>query len=329
MPVVVAPVIIAWGVFMLALLLWALSQAGQTAIRSFFETIARVIPSIPVISSILGKGIDWMIRHTVKPISDAALAVEAPIAGFFSHAAAMIERSAFSAYYTAVHTYDALYKLRHAVIPSLIHAATLPIKIVAHAGSGLARVTWHNVLRVVTNVRTLARTAYADAIRAERFAAQAWRHAEAGAIAAPIPWVGREIGSARDLAQRALDSVRGLRKRLAAAAIGGAAIYALGRIGAGWLKCSNWQKIGRQGCRMPGHLLDDLLALVTDFFVLTNICAVIPWLEAGFSEVAEPLIGTLTRAGAGLCRGSAGPPETLPEPALYLPAGVSASVYLP
>lgn len=305
--VVVAPVLIAWGVFLLALCLWALSQAGQTAIRAFFETILRVIPSPPVIGHLIGKGVDWLIRHTVKPISDAALAVEAPIAGFFSHAASVVERYAFSTYYTAVHTYDALWKLRHAIIPALIRAAVWPVSLSAHEAHRLAVALWHALYGARAIPRRLTRQAIAEATRAERIAARAWAKAQAGAIAAPIPWVEHEIGAARALAERALARVREMRKLLAGATIGALAIVALGRIGAGWVKCSNWQKIGRAGCRIPTRLLDDLLGLAVDFLVVTNVCTVLPYLTRVASEVGTPLIEGLTAAGAGLCRGASAP----------------------
>ena len=104
---------------------------------------------------------------------------------------------------------------------------------------------------------------------------------------------------------------------------------ALGRLGAGWIRCSNWGRIGRVGCRLPTHLLDDLLVLLTDFAVLANICTVLPWLEAAFDEVAAPLVDTLAAAGSALrCGGGLGD-EVLEVPALYLPAAPSLTLHLP
>ena len=115
---------------------------------------------------------------------------------------------------------------------------------------------------------------------------------------------------------------------LATGAFVGAVTFALGRLGLGWLRCSNVKKIGSQLCGMPTGLFESLLALVTDFLVLTNICTVIPWLESAFSEVAGPLIGTLTKAGAGLCGGPTDLPTEMTVPQLYVPKTADASLHL-
>ena len=92
------------------------------------------------------------------------------------------------------------------------------------------------------------------------------------------------------------------------------------RLGLGWLRCSNVKKIGSQLCGMPTGLFESLLALVTDFLVLTNICTVIPILEQGF-EVVEPAIAELTSGAAALlCAGRYPGPPALGVPALKLPA---------
>src|SRR5262249_57235162 len=111
--------------------------------------------------------------------------------------------------------------------------------------------------------------------------------------------------------ERLWDKVRHLDKITTGVLASALVMTALGRLGMGWLRCSNWNRIGRAGCRIPFNLLEDLLALTADFFVLTNICRVIPWLEAAFEEVAAPLIGTLAKAGAGICGRGHAPPAAL------------------
>lgn len=90
---------------------------------------------------------------------------------------------------------------------------------------------------------------------------------------------------------------------------------ALTHLGLSWIKCRNWKRAGRAVCGMPTNLLSDLLGLVADFFVLTNVCTVIPWLEAGFSTVAAPLVPILTAAEAGLCAPGSELPPRLDVPA--------------
>lgn len=86
-------------------------------------------------------------------------------------------------------------------------------------------------------------------------------------------------------------------------------------------------RVSRRLCGIPTSLLNDLLGLVADFFILENICAVLPWLESAASEVGTPLVELLTEVGAGLCKGSSAP-AVLQGPKASIPAlifGVSAS----
>lgn len=109
----------------------------------------------------------------------------------------------------------------------------------------------------------------------------------------------------------------------------GAVAVALARLGLSWIRCENVKTAGRALCGLPQNLLGDFLALLADFFIVANICQVIPWLEEGFSVVAAPLVSALTAVGAGLCDPGASPPELLPETTLYLPASTAVTLSLP
>ena len=109
----------------------------------------------------------------------------------------------------------------------------------------------------------------------------------------------------------------------------GAVAIALARLGLSWIRCNNVKTAGRALCGLPGNLLNDFLALLADFFIVANICQVIPWLEEGFSVVASPLVDALTFVGAGLCDPGSSPPELLPETTLYLPASPAVTLNLP
>lgn len=116
---------------------------------------------------------------------------------------------------------------------------------------------------------------------------------------------------------------------LASTAFVGAVALALSRLGLGGLRCSGLRNmLNKRGCGLWGDL-ESVLGLLADFVILENICTVIPWLETAFSEVAEPLIGTLTKAGAGLCSRTSSGPATLAVPPLYLPAAANATLHLP
>ena len=69
----------------------------------------------------------------------------------------------------------------------------------------------------------------------------------------------------------------------------------------------NVGKTARRLCGMPSHWLDDVLGLLADFFILENICTVLPWLETAASEIGTPLVAVLTEVGSGLCAGATAP----------------------
>jgi len=83
-------------------------------------------------------------------------------------------------------------------------------------------------------------------------------------------------------------------------------------------------KVARSLCGINKSLLDDLLGLVADFFILTNICDVIPLLEVAASDVAEPLVETLTTITKDTVKCIGTPTPTITVPQLYLPTSVAS-----
>lgn len=109
----------------------------------------------------------------------------------------------------------------------------------------------------------------------------------------------------------------------------GAVAVALGRLGLNWIKCESGKSLfSKRGCSLWSRL-DGLIGLFAEAALVTNICTVLPFLETAFSEVASPLIGTLTEIGAGLCATGSAPPELLPTVDLHLPAAPAVTLYLP
>lgn len=81
----------------------------------------------------------------------------------------------------------------------------------------------------------------------------------------------------------------------------------------------NLGRVSRALCGLPGNFLNDLLGLIADFFILTNVCAILPWVEAAASDIGVPLVDLLTDATAGLCAGSIGAPQPLQGAAVTVP----------
>src|SRR6185437_17083086 len=101
---------------------------------------------------------------------------------------------------------------------------------------------------------------------------------------------------------------------LATGAFAGAVAVALQRLGGSWIRCGNWNRIGRSVCGLPLSLIEDLLAASIVSFAVVDMCefasvaqdvahAFVPELLA-LVDIEDALIG---------CHGATGVPVlTLP-----------------
>lgn len=85
----------------------------------------------------------------------------------------------------------------------------------------------------------------------------------------------------------------------------GAAIVAtaLARLGVSWIRCTNWKRLGRGICGLPSSVISDILGLLTDIFILADICEVIKLTDDAFSVVEGPLASFVGNVGGALCHG--------------------------
>lgn len=81
----------------------------------------------------------------------------------------------------------------------------------------------------------------------------------------------------------------------ASTAFAGAVAFALARVGAGWTRCNNWNRVGRQVCGMDSGLLESLLA---DALLVVGTLSLVEFAEemVGVTEVAVRPIQTFWRA---------------------------------
>jgi hypothetical protein len=52
----------------------------------------------------------------------------------------------------------------------------------------------------------------------------------------------------------------------------GAVAVALARLGGGWIRCKNWNRIGKRICGLPTSLIDSLLAGLIDVLLIADLC---------------------------------------------------------
>jgi ElaB/YqjD/DUF883 family membrane-anchored ribosome-binding protein len=140
----------------------------------------------------------------------------------------------------------------------------------------------------------------------------------------------REIAKAAEAeAAKAWDLVKTHPWEVATAAFAGAVAIALDTLGATGIKCNAFRNLfGNRGCGLWNGL-EEMLGLLVDTALLLNICNLIGPLEAVVSDVATPVVVTLTDIGAGLCSGGIGAPDNLAVPHLSLPTNPGYTLNLP
>jgi len=305
-----------------------IGMAGLLA--DFLLAAGKHIPHwIPYVGSAL-ESAGHAIEHEVQLQKSAeALSAMPGLVRFTVGMAHVFEDQAIATFDLAQNTFGAFEVLTGHTIPHASRAAAAQAATQAAHAKAIARDAAHAERTASTRLAHRAMTIAATADAALALGARALHKAEAIALPRSLPWVVKGIDDVRSDVWKLAHRVYSLPKWLTVAGVSAVAIGALNIVGGSWIRCRNWKRIGRAGCRLPTSWLNDLLALVADFVIVTNICAVIPWLETAFSEVASPLVAALTKAGAGLCAGGAGAPELLPPPTLYLPASPEPTLYLP
>lgn len=219
-------------------------------------------------------------------------------------------------------------------IPKLIHALPNSVTHLVHSITTRVVTVERTVVKIPKLTKAQIRAAIAVAIpgiiapelpylewlknhlkQLERAAAGA----AAGTIAGVLDWE-RGVGG------RLNRDITGLRKRIgkleklsAGTIAAGAVALALARLGLSWIRCENNKKVGKAICGLPSNLLNDVLGLLTDAVILTNICTIIPLMEQGFELVEAPLAEFTSGALALACAGKYPGGPALTIPALQLP----------
>jgi hypothetical protein len=220
---------------------------------------------------------------------------------------------------TALFPWPAIYR----VVRHLIAEALPRISHVAHAAAHVATVPLYRDIAI------------------PHLAEIQWLHRHWKALTAAVAGAGAAVlhpGVAIPRLWRGIDDVesdvRKLAKRVTrtealfgATAMSLAMANVLGLRSARCLRSGPLGKVSRALCGAPTGLLNDLVGLLADFFILENVCSMLPLLETAASDVGTPLVEVLTTVGAGLCPGASAP-RRLRGPAPSIPAlifGVSAS----
>lgn len=331
---------------LLAMLGWVaargLGYAWRYTIGGVLTAIGSALPHIHFFSVHVNLGQPFIdLANTVSAALEGFAARSEAAAGYFFHTAAWLLRTMALQLQDAVFaTERAIHWLTGVFVPTYVHGVTDLLHTATRTTSKVVQRAETRVVHVTRIVRVeaahVARVTVPDValphVQEWEWITRHWKGlrravvgAAVGAAGLALPgWLSREWFGLTKRTLR-IHNLRLSRLEKLLGAAGAAAIMA-NALGLPNWRCitrGNLGRVSRALCGLPTNFLNDLLGLLADFFVLTNICTVLPWVESAASEIGTPLVALLTEAGAGLCTGSAAPG------ALQGPAPVVPPVYLP
>ena len=128
-----------------------------------------------------------------------------------------------------------------------------------------------------------------------------------------LPRINTRVSHAEGAIGHLWDWVRSHTVDVAATAFAGAVAVALGRLGGGWIRCRNWNRLGKSVCGLPFGLLEELLGAAITAFAVSDICA-FSTVAMGTAQLIQPALLTLVDVEDALvgCHGASGAPPLEP-----------------
>lgn len=190
----------------------------------------------------------------------------------------------------------------------------------------LSKLIAAQIAKALPHIRTEIHTITHDV---PRVTVKVLRQSVAGTLTIPkwVLHIPRELRGVETQAGRLSKRIGRVEALLGVTAMAAAMANVLGIPNPRCLRKGPLGRIARTLCGIPTSLLNDVLGLLADFFLLENVCTVLPWLETAASDIGTPLVELLTTVGAGLCDDNQRP-AALRGPKASVPTlifGVSAS----
>lgn len=272
---VVAPLVVDLGLIVGCLVALGILLLAFLLTKALFGIADSVLGWLPWVGGKL-KGPLAKIEQRVNNAMSSAINGTQGVVGAFWHAAGnMLTSIGHEIHALAVWGLRAQNYIDGVVRPWVLHAIAEALK---HGVKWLrkeiaaTKTTVYRVTKVIEHpehtkiggaVRRITRPLKAEVAHLER-----WTRTQLGVLERDVTvWIpgqlrrlGGEVGSIRRSLRNLRAWVRQHERSLGASAAVAALTFALARIGAGWLRCRNWRKVGRSVCRMDAGLLDDLLA---------------------------------------------------------------------
>lgn len=259
---------------------YGVSRAAEQVARAFFGTLSGAVGWIPFVGDVLTAPIHKVAQKINHVLAAAALASEREIGD-------------------ALHTLAALVR---AVGQAIENAPMLAYALAKYVTTLLSVSEWR---KFYTSLVGRDRVQFATAKEAKQIAAKirareghtakVAAHAQARSVALPgeiahdwnIPGLRDRVKELEDGAVETWKWIRTHGRTVAAGAFVGTVAWALSRLGASWIRCRNWKRIGRQVCATDPSTIESLLA---DMLVVAGSLSLVE-----FARELQPIVNDSAR----------------------------------
>ena len=303
-----------------------LLYAWRSTISYLLERLAAILDvSILGVHLPFGKPLSSL-DHTMQGVLSAAAAKLQGGAGYFFHGAARIQAWITGELYAlGAEIYDSYYWLRHVHLPkvtTIIRAEAMPRALIAKYVGAAVRPIEAKLEREIRAAVHTGSVVITQRVELPHLADWQWLHkhwkaltealagAGLGAVAGRFPWVHvfPRLGA---LERWEVTTKKRLRRVEALLGVSGLALAMANVLGLPNWRCLTRGNVGRMArglCGIPAHLLTDLLGLITDFFVLTEVCEVVRLLQDAAQAIEPEVLDFVTFAASlPLCAGESTP----------------------
>jgi len=283
---------------------WGLSNIGFYLLQFVHWLLRRTIGRIPLIGGTIDSTIDGWLQQLTNRLGAAITSSEAHIGLAWHNLARQVDHLGRELYGLAtlsliiakIMTGQATWKDYQSLL------RRLKSEIAAGVRSGE-----HALQRIGVGEKAVTRTVGANLAPRIRTIEHELDH-----VFTPELRVLRErVKSLEDGSIEAFRWIRTHPLSVGATAFAGAVAIALQRLGGSWIRCSNWNRIGRSVCGLPLSLIEGLLGDLIDVLIIADICELTKLMirVAESSIVQDALGGIVTGMDELLlCQGVDRPP---------------------
>jgi len=313
-----SPVLIALYLALQALLAWLIYRSLHYVWLHTIGWVVGKIANVGIPTGFFGSvhPLSWLnsVNNTVMNwLAAQALANEEAMGKFFHEAARLQEWIVKELYGLGADVFNWLDHFHHHLIGRVLKALIAPIEDLARAAKSVAVAAYDEALTLERKAIAIEHGLAGD-IRGGLKRALPW-------LLPGIPLIGWLIKEVRGISHWVARHNRRLRRLEGLLGVTGMAVAMSNVFGLPNWRCLTRGGVGRFArgfCGLPLHLLNDVLALIADFFIFETLCDVIPVLATITSDVAVPLVEALTPIEAGLCDRNHTVSKRLPAIALRL-----------